>query len=672
MRTLIALVDAPADLGNVKASIAGKPEAHPLTILCLAGEGKSAKDFRQTLAELGTCDIELISGAEYVSRGASAARAEFVSFLAEWPDKPLLDGKSFKRLFTHEGDLSLWWLTELSEKNVDLRPTFNLLCKVEALRLVVKEHRFERALVLTKDRDLHDVMEQVLLAAGIEVLPPGRWSTVPREKTIGRHLLDRLRFTYHILKRAAALKALSLLSPRSFAPRITDPHGVAFVTWFPSLWTRNQRGRLVDRYFVDIPTRVRATGRKAVCLCAYDGGRSHLKDLVDFNERSDVPLAPLDGYVGIRRLLALCLNPMPIVRYLYLERFHRPFRESFAYKEWNLFPLVYDDFRSSFVGPRMLASILWAEAIREFLKWNKVSTLVTTLEFHGWERALCYGARKADDGVFLVGVQPGVVTEMRLNYRFGPGEIAQDEEQKPDFIEHLPTHDRFLVHGDTARRILRESGIPEVRIRKVGVFRLDDLAALSGRGNGEGARGLLFPQASRSKKVLLVAGSVQHSECLALFERCVEAATLRSDVFVIFKPHPNCPISDEIHDCAKRHGLRDYAVSGANVHDLIEASDAVVATYSTVGLEAVAMNRPVINVVLEDRLDLSPFSEVPVAVRAGSSQEIAAALDSVLNGGTVCGDHDKLRARFIEEHFFRLDGHAKDRCMEILEEAWTR
>ena len=61
-------------------------------------------------------------------------------------------GRSFRREFA-SGHCSLWWFTELSQKNPGTRPTFARLCQLEALRFALDAAAYDDVVLVSRDRD---------------------------------------------------------------------------------------------------------------------------------------------------------------------------------------------------------------------------------------------------------------------------------------------------------------------------------------------------------------------------------------------------------------------------------------------------------------------------------------------------------------------------------------
>jgi len=136
-----------------------------------------------------------------------------------------------------------------------------------------------------------------------------------------------------------------------------------------------------------------------------------------------------------------------------------------------------------------------------------------------------------------------------------------------------------------------------------------------------------------------------------------------------------------------RHGQLDYVPPEAirepgwehvkvtaeyNLYDLLNASDVVVTAYSTVGMEAVALGKPLLIINLTGQPDLIPYVQEGVALGVYQSDHVGQALLHLLSTGRPNPDWAQHRQDFIRRHLTSDDGHSAERVARLMLEMIKR
>ena len=602
-------------------------------------------------------------------RALPLARERFVDFCAEWPRRPLRDGKGFAERFVKDG-LSLWWLCELSQKNAEARPTFTQLCQLEALRLALAERRYDRVALAVRDRDMAEVFSQLCGRAGVPVVRVGRrhgrWA-----ESILVLLLKRVKdFIADLL---CAFLAARLPDP-STAQAPVSARRIAFHTWYPTQWVP-WHGELRDRYYVHLPDVLASeAGWEPLYACTVQADtlrglarnwaaaarwvRGADRGRFIFLQRFASPWEVCRAYWSLR----------DVVRYLYLEWFDRSFRATFDCGGVNLFPLARYDLRVSFLR-QMPQSLLLARRIRRFVTRTRPLWLVTTLETYCSGRAIIWGVRSSGTGTRVLGYQHSPVNENQLFYRYRPEELRAVSSPHDGAALSMPLPDLFLLQGMDAKRMLETSGVEPERLALCGSPRFDDLPSYRERRRTERPairEGLGLPA---GRRVVLVVGVSWPERTLQLLRLCAEATDGRQDCLLLFKPHPLYrPPARGLRAALGRRAQPDWwRESAENLNLLQAAADVMVTAHSTSDVEALVIGCPVIRVVLTP-VESSPSGEVPGAGReVETATELAEALQAVFRGEGPSVDW----ARLEEGVFYKLDGRATQRIREVFEQEET-
>lgn len=103
------------------------------------------------------------------------------------------------------------------------------------------------------------------------------------------------------------------------------------------------------------------------------------------------------------------------------------------------------------------------------------------------------------------------------------------------------------------------------------------------------------------------------------------------------------------------------------LHDLIKMSEFVINVESTVGLETMILDKPLININLTKRRDLVSYVETGAAQGAYKPEEISIAINRLLEDEIVKKRMEEARKIFISDYAYRIDGLSGKRVLDLIE-----
>lgn len=222
-------------------------------------------------------------------------------------------------------------------------------------------------------------------------------------------------------------------------------------------------------------------------------------------------------------------------------------------------------------------------------------------------------------------------------------------------------YSKLAVFGESTRDLLIERGVEPDTIEVTGCPRFDALAAAMPAPRDKVLAGLGL---NRSKPVVMAATqpvkytitSVTKYEFVSGLVEAVQAGVFQ----LIIKKHPY-ETDDIVERTAK--GTRGVAVtSGGDLADLIRASDAVTTIHSTVALEALVLDRPVVVYQPAGTAELVPYCSEEAAELAQDAEGLRRALASVIGGGPAA--NRAKRDAFLARHLL-LDGNSAHRIADL-------
>ncbi|HOI12520.1 MAG TPA: UDP-N-acetylglucosamine 2-epimerase [Methanoculleus sp.] len=318
--------------------------------------------------------------------------------------------------------------------------------------------------------------------------------------------------------------------------------------------------------------------------------------------------------------------------------------------------------RPEYVFAEFAKFISMAEVMLENIR---PAVIVIEDEYSVFERALIVAAKKKN--IPCVAIQHGVIHELHKGYIYQAGEISPDLSVRAPFV---PTADVTAVYGQYHKDLLTQAGgYPENAVDVTGQPRYDRMIALA----PQSVRSELIERwhLDPSKKIVLwttQCHSISDSENEMNFQAVFESISSIGNVQLIIKQHPGEP---ERYDTMIREHLKRYSIDAhivakdADTLGLLTVCDLVLLLNSTTGLEAVALQKPLIVVNLGDQPDIVNYVQEGVACGVYKPEDLKPTIEQLLRDDSCLARN---REEFIRKYLYRIDGKAAKRVVALIEE----
>lgn len=154
-----------------------------------------------------------------------------------------------------------------------------------------------------------------------------------------------------------------------------------------------------------------------------------------------------------------------------------------------------------------------------------------------------------------------------------------------------------------------------------------------------------------------------------------EAMKSLPEVQLVIKLHPAREFSDKMYRrIASGAGLRDLTIlRDANLWKLLYISDAIIVSNSTVGYEAIIMERPLIqDRISKSERDYIDYTKDGAAIPIYDIGHIKEAIKEALYNQEVRNALQEGRKKFISYHAYRIDGQSSMRVASLIKDISTR
>ncbi|HDR06478.1 MAG TPA: hypothetical protein ENN88_02480, partial [Candidatus Coatesbacteria bacterium] len=229
------------------------------------------------------------------------------------------------------------------------------------------------------------------------------------------------------------------------------------------------------------------------------------------------------------------------------------------------------------------------------------------------------------------------------------------------------TADRMAVSGEYTAEIYARGGAPKERLVVTGQPSLDRLveyrrgaARLPGKAAGADDS-LLLVVITQPPDVALTE-ETRRDMLAGAFLAAAQIPRLR----VVVKPHPRESLSDLKLTVALAGGAPEAVLSKrAELYSLLAACDVVLTAFSTVGVEALYLGRPVICYKPYDGPAVLPYVDSRAVLCAKSPEEVAARVEEVADGAVLASLAEG-RREYIARHECAADGGGTRRVVSLL------
>jgi hypothetical protein len=241
-------------------------------------------------------------------------------------------------------------------------------------------------------------------------------------------------------------------------------------------------------------------------------------------------------------------------------------------------------------------------------------------------------------------------------------------------LHRLHRADRVVVYGDAQRRDLVRLGIDENRVLTCGAPYLDRRPLQTGKVHPDLARLL---ELGPDQPWILVATSgpghrVSHDQHTVVIEQLMGLSNRFPQVTFAVKLHRK-DHANYYREVAERLGAHRLRIipDGApeyprDIFDWLQGCSAVLTGASTVAIEAMLMNVPVITMDFCDEIHGIDFIEAGATLHVTSGSQLDEQLRAALDHPEVVRQLNVKVAEYLHDSFFALDGQSAQRTAKAL------
>lgn len=575
-----------------------------------------------------------------------------IQWIKDWPDKPVLNGQSFKELLVYD-QISIYWFLET---RFYLSRIQGLIHLIEQIKNIFLEKKYDSVIIKGNYDAFHIINTKFKTQLnnvefhGDEV----KVSPISQNSHSG----------YGFLK----LSALKLI--RGFPSLYTKSTNEKPVLVITELASWREEYDYSDKKFIKkdvifssiikklsdslIPTRiVDFENRPERLFKSFSTNKERQKNF-------GVKVEPWEKYITkeiisktrdfnkkLENLLALLLES-------------DEFKNSLSYDGISLYKILKKDFVELMHSFKTYVSPTFVETAKRILDEIKPSVIVMHDEYGTLQ--LCIIKEASKRKIPTIAVQHGVNTETWISYVHNPEHING---KNPHLNFPIPDHlcvwsenakSNLIKYGNFPSSVPIVTGDPKTDFLSDALKNFDSQKIMSSMG---------IPY---NKKIILFATqTLSNLEEKSLITNSIfKAMSNLENSFLIIKAHPNESNLSYYEKIAKKFDVKNFLIlQSQNLYELIFVSDVVIVPYSTVGIEAMRIRKPVIAMNLMGLHDDDPLIQSKISFVVQKEIELIPAIQKSLQTDNIKQILDKGEI-FAQKEIGNADGLSSKRIVDLI------
>ncbi|MCA9813421.1 MAG: CDP-glycerol glycerophosphotransferase family protein [Nitrosarchaeum sp.] len=571
-----------------------------------------------------------------------------IQWIKTWPDSPVLNGKSFKELLVYN-DISIYWFLET---RLYLFRIQSLIQLVEQIKNIFSEKQYD-SVIVKGSRDAYHVIKEKF-KPDVELYGVEEKGSSVSQNSHGGHGYLKLN----------ALKLIRGFS--SLQSKTTHDRPALIITELAN-WREefDYKKRLPEKKDVIFSSIIKQLSESSVPIRIIDFENKSERLFKSFSinkqrqKNFSAKVEPWEKYVT-KDIMSKTKKYNHRLESL-LSQLHESdeFRASLTYDGISIYEILKKDFDDLTHSFKTYVSPAFIDTAKRILEEIKPSVVVMHDEYGTLQLCIIKAASKQN--IPTIAVQHGVNTETWISYVHNPEHVNGNN---PDL--NFPLPDYLCVWSDKARSNLIKHGhfpptVPVVTGDPKSDFLPDAIKSFDSDKIMSKAR---IPP---NKKIILFAGQTLSNleEKSIITNSLFQTISRMDDSFLVIKAHPNESDLSYYEKAAKQYGVKDFVIlQSHNLYELIFVSNVIIVPYSTVGIEAMRLRKPVIAMNMMRLHDDDPLiaSKIPIIVEKAG--ELLPAIKKCLQDNTT-ETLDKAEL-FAQNQIGMADGLSAQRITKLI------
>ncbi len=577
-----------------------------------------------------------------------------IDFLDNWADTQLDNGKSIKEILKLTPPYSWWWFIDrwLHKTPYYKNSLVDIIEAIETINFMIDIEEPKKLIVEDAGTLIGKIAKQVSRIRSVD------FEVIGIKKDMSGLFESIKPYLIEGYLKPAKFELRKIIS-KLFLPERNSAGRKIMVVTYGGCWTKlvdsNGRVRKGDRFSQNVIDEIKKE-RKFIGL-DYDWTPSlGIKKMIEKRKFS----RPFEQYYDKTACKRTKKKRKEIKKIWSVLKKDHTMRKTFSYKGVQLWPFMKNRIKFAF-RKRLPSFAKDYEATKRAIENLKPEVLFMTEEANALGRVIVMAAKEND--VNVVAMQHGMIKENHPAYY-----------HKKKDLKNYPIPDKTAVYGKKDKKILTENSFyPKKKVIVTGSPRYDEFA----KPKKIYSKKKIFEKLNLDENKKLLVWTTQKIMIVPLKTPLdlgkehaaiiFEAVKKQEEIQLVIKLHPRDQLGDEYRKIAENLGVDVKIIRDEiDTNELLYSADLITTAWSTTGLEAMMLDKPVI--ALTFPLKKNPmFENTKAVINVKKPKHFETALKSVLTKKEIQKKLKKGRKRFVYNHVYKLDGKAAKRVSKIVE-----
>jgi surface carbohydrate biosynthesis protein (TIGR04326 family) len=599
---------------------------------------------------------------------------EYITFLYNFSKIKILT-KSLKEHFSFKNEISLWWLTKLSQrkKSKTKIPRYMelLFLLKELTNLFSKKKNKKEIFIIFDDREYVSLTKEAL-SNNLK----GKFDLIIKEYVAHDKNIQNIKKLINSIKKKINLPVilknwLSLIKLFFFLKKIYNPYNkdkdktLLFVDTEDLSVINN---KIHNRYFPNLKKEFLKRGLAFNTIYVNkDKIINKIEDKLKYKEKINYLNHYQHLYPGVKDFLSLFFSSIKWLIFTRLLFLSKNFKEASKYFNTSLQRYILQEFHilAQIDGPILIFNFLcWKNLIKKL----QPRAVIYRKEFNSFGRIISAAACK---NTLMIGVQHGIVNDDQYGYKYKKEEIDNNSAVASNFVKYCPCPDIVAVFGKRMEEFMTSYGFPKNKISLIGSLKYDGILkkytypSINFRIKQKILKCYHIP-----KKFKIITLICQWPQVSANHLKMIIQSSkyYAYEAFVIIKPHPLMKEKTirSINLILKKFKFNNYKFIEDKIEKVLYISDVTIIHSSTAGLDSLVLGTPVI--LLGGGLyNNSIYKNSPAFYKAHNSKDLGILFSKIFDTNFDKKNWNNSRVRFLNHHLMNLKINAHDKLAKLIQ-----
>ena len=575
-----------------------------------------------------------------------------LEWIKDWPDKPVLNGQSFKELLVYD-QISIYWFLETRFYLYRIQGLIHL---IEQIKNIFLDKKYD-SVIIKGNYDAFHIINTKFKTQSNNIEYHGdevKVSSISQNSHGGHGFLK--------LSALKLIRGFPFLSTKS-----TNEKPVLIITELAN-WREEYdylEKKFVKKDVIFSPI-IKKLSNSLIPIRIIDFENQPERLFKSFSTNKErqknfgVKVEPWEKYVT-KEIISKTKDFNKKLENLFsLLSESDEFKKSLTYDGISLYEILKKDFVELTHSFKTYVSPAFIDAAKRILDEIKPSVVVMHDEYGTLQLCIINEAEKRK--IPTIAIQHGVNTKTWVSYVHNPEHI-----NGKNLNLNFPIPDHLCVWSENAKsNLIKYGNFPSSVPIVTGDPKSDFLP--SAIKNFDSKKIISSIGISDNKKIILFASqTLSNLEEKSLITNSIfKSISNLENSFLVIKVHPNESDLSYYEKIAKKFDVKNFVILKLhNLYELIFVSDVVIVPYSTVGIEAMRLRKPVIAMNMMGLHDDDPLihSGIPFVVK--KEAELMPTIEQCLQTDNINQILDK-GYLFAQKEIGNTDGLASERIVELI------